>query len=62
MTKREFIIQYVMNRALGNTGGLDPKGAAQSAAQAWDEINRLAPIATFPPVIDNNAAKRQAST
>lgn len=49
MTKREFIVQYVMNRALGNRGGLDPVGAAESAARTWDKINELAPNPHFPP-------------
>lgn len=38
MTKREFVTQYLLNRALGNTGGLDARSAAGEAIRAWDSI------------------------
>lgn len=49
MNKREFIQQYVLNRALGNTGGLDGPYAAREGARAWDEIEKLAPAASAIP-------------
>lgn len=45
MNKREFIMQYVLNRALGNRGGLDGPTAAREGAKAWEEINKLSPDA-----------------
>lgn len=35
MNKREFVIQYVLNRSL-HVDRLDPMGAANDAIEAWD--------------------------
>ena len=34
--KHEFILQYVLNRAQGHTGGLHGRDAAIQAEKAWD--------------------------
>ena len=41
MTKKEFMIAYVLGRAKGNTGGLDGKLAVLEAEKAWNEIQKL---------------------
>ena len=38
MNKREFMVQYVLNRASTHDGGLEGKVAAKEAKQAWDYI------------------------
>lgn len=43
MTKREFIMQYVLNRALGNKGGLTGEVAVSEGAKAWEELEKVAP-------------------
>ena len=40
MTKEEFMIEYVFRRAVTQGGSLDAEGAARSAAEAWDLIQR----------------------
>lgn len=37
MSKREFLLQYVLNRA-ATSAGLSGSGAAQEAIKAWDVI------------------------
>lgn len=39
MSKREFLIQYVLNRALANSGGLEGLAVSQEALKAWEFIN-----------------------
>jgi hypothetical protein len=34
--KQEFILQYVLNRALTRTDSLTPVASAEEAAAAWD--------------------------
>ena len=41
MTKRDFIVQYVLNRSLTNTRGLDGQSVTCEAERAWDEIERI---------------------
>ena len=36
--KSYFLMQYVLNRALGARDGLDGDGAAKEALKAWNEI------------------------
>ena len=38
MNKREFMVQYVLNRASTHDGGLEGKVAAKEAKEAWDYI------------------------
>lgn len=40
-THREFLQQYILNRALGHAGGLNGDFAALEAEKAWKEINRI---------------------
>lgn len=56
MTKREFMIQYVLNRAMAVTSSLGGSDAAETAEEAWETINELAPLVVcigpgqdFPP-------------
>ena len=51
MTKREFIMQYVLNRASAVPTNLDGPEVVQTAAMAWDELQKVAPDpkTTFPP-------------
>ena len=49
MTKREFIMQYILNRALGNSSGLDGPGGVREGAKAWDELEKVAPIKVSKP-------------
>lgn len=58
MNKRDFILQYVMNRALAVEGILIPRDSVQAAAAAWDELQRVAPATGRNPPIDLDAAKR----
>lgn len=51
MTKRDFIMQYVLNRARAVPVDLDGQQVVQIAALAWDELQRVAPTPTFPPSI-----------
>ena len=41
LNHEQFLQQYILNRALGNTGGLDAGGAVHQAERAWQEIKRL---------------------
>lgn len=50
MTKRDFIMQYALNRALGNKGGLDGAIAIREGLRAWEELEKVAPKPTFPPL------------
>lgn len=53
MTKREFIMQYALNRALGNKGGLGGQSAVREGLCAWEELEKVAPktgMATPPNV------------
>lgn len=50
MTKRDFIMQYALNRALGNKGGLDGAIAIREGLRAWEELERVAPkVEVLPP-------------
>ena len=40
MTKEEFMIEYVFRRAVTQGGSLDAEGAARTAADAWELIQR----------------------
>lgn len=53
MNKREFIIQFVLNRA--SAGGVSTDGIhwVSQAEKAWEELNAVAPKPTFPPTQDN---------
>ena len=42
MTKRAFLIAYVLNRSLTVISGFDGVGAVRVASEAWEEINKLA--------------------
>ncbi len=44
MNKREFMTQYILNRALGNSGGLEAKEALKEAEYAWSVIDALPPV------------------
>lgn len=49
MTKREFIMQYVLNRALAHRGGLGGVDAIHEGLKAWEELEKVAPKpTTFP--------------
>lgn len=41
MTEREFVIQYVLNRALTQPSSLDGCGSANEAISAWKLICKL---------------------
>jgi hypothetical protein len=61
MTKREFIMQYALNRAIGNraighVGGLHGPAAVIEGAKAWDELEKQAPEPKFPPVDPDSSA------
>jgi hypothetical protein len=43
MTKREFIIQYVLNRSQTLIAGFDGEASAKAAHQAWKMIEALSP-------------------
>jgi hypothetical protein len=43
MTKREFIIQYVLNRSQTVIAGFDGEASAKAAHQAWKMIEALSP-------------------
>ena len=43
MDKRDFIMQYVLNRASASSNGLDGAWATREGAKAWDQIEALAP-------------------
>ena len=49
MDKRDFIMQYVLNRASASSNGLDGAWATREGAKAWDQIEALAPVPSFPP-------------
>lgn len=51
MTKREFIMQYVLNRARAVPVGLDGQQAVEIAVLAWEELQKVAPEPTFPPSV-----------
>ena len=38
MSKEQFIVNYVLNRARGHTGGLEALSAVREAIKAWDAI------------------------
>ena len=38
MSKEQFIIAYVLNRARGHTGGLEALSAVREAIKAWNAI------------------------
>lgn len=40
-SKKQFLQQYVLNRALGNNGSLNGFEAALEAEKAWNQIERL---------------------
>tara|TARA_R110000751_G_scaffold11177_4_gene39949 strand:- start:1284 stop:1439 length:156 start_codon:yes stop_codon:yes gene_type:complete len=40
MTKREFVIAYILARAGAAAGDLHPLRLATSAIQLWDELNK----------------------
>lgn len=40
MTKREFLIQYVLNRASTITDNFTGEGAAKEALKAWEIIEK----------------------
>lgn len=40
MSKREFLIQYVLNRALGASRSLEGSAAAIEAGRAWEQIDK----------------------
>lgn len=52
MEKRNFIIQYVLNRAAAINGSLPPITTVQDAKRAYDMINELAPLHTQVPYPD----------
>lgn len=59
MNKREFMIQYVLNRASGkNSGSLDGGYVARAADEAWTVIttNSVDPE-TFQAPLDNKKKK-----
>jgi hypothetical protein len=41
MTKEEFVIQYVLNRARSKTGDLSGEGVVKEALIAWKEIEKI---------------------
>ena len=45
MTKREFVIAYVLARAGAMSGDLHPLRLAASAIQLWDELHKTVPAA-----------------
>lgn len=49
MSKREFIIQFVLNRA--SAGGVATDGVywVKQAENAWSELNKIAPKPSWPP-------------
>jgi hypothetical protein len=55
MTKREFIMQFVLNRAHADRQTDAPFWVNQANA-AWDKLNELAPEPKFPPVDPNSSA------
>lgn len=44
MTKREFIIQYVLNRSQTVTDGFDGETSAKAADRAWKMIETVSPL------------------
>lgn len=40
ITKEEFLVQYVLNRALTASSGLSGDGAAEAGIRAWDTIQK----------------------
>lgn len=40
MTKREFVVQYVISRANTHLGGLEGRTAAKEAIYAWEVIEK----------------------
>jgi len=45
MTKREFVLAYVLARAGAMAGDLHPLRLATSAIQLWDELDKSVPPA-----------------
>lgn len=41
MTKRDFCRQYVLNRAIGHTGGMYGDSVADQAVIAWDTLEKI---------------------
>lgn len=48
MTKREFIIQYVLNRSRTVVAGFDGEASAKAAHQAWKMIEAFTPQPEAP--------------
>lgn len=48
MTKREFIIHYVLNRSQTVIAGFDGEASAKAANQAWKMIEALSPQPETP--------------
>lgn len=40
ISKEQFLIQYVLNRALTASSGLSGDGAAEAGIRAWDTIQK----------------------
>lgn len=56
MTKREFVMQFVLNRAAGaatNTAGVF---WVEEAIRTWNKIQEIAPEPRFPPKDPNSSA------
>ena len=49
MTKREFIIQFVLNRASAGNVKTDGIYWVSQAEKAWNELNLIAPKPSWPP-------------
>lgn len=49
LTEEEFVIQYVLNRALANTGGLDGVECSKEGKRAYEWIKK-----NTKKVIDND--------
>jgi len=46
--KKQFMQQYVLNRALGNSYGLDGIACTQEAEKAWQEIENRCKTSDAP--------------
>ena len=44
MNKREFIVQYIMNRTVACTGDLIGEQEVQRALNAWNKIEEICPL------------------
>lgn len=52
MTKRDFCMQYMLNRAIGHTGGLEASAALKSALEGWALLDKECPEPKLPDTPD----------